>query len=174
MPFVYVISNGKLYKIGIAKNVQERLSSLQTATPDILKVLRAFQVDNAIALEGELHDLFHEKRVHGEWFDLLESDLLHIDEHVKKRVDGESRLIHVEVPGKDPRTAPTNGRGGDRLRKNDWIGKYGTSGRRLMRVGPRQEIVSDYKSSIQGRPVRIWWEADRRGDPIRCVEFLDE
>ena len=74
--FVYLISskNG-LTKIGIAKDVQSRLSSLNTASPIELSLLFYFNPKNARKAEEELHKRFSIKRVKGEWFNLSDGDI---------------------------------------------------------------------------------------------------
>lgn len=71
--FVYFISNAdsQAIKIGIAKNVERRLKSLQTASPAKLQVLKALQVNGLKAaqkLERALHQQFRHLRLSGEWF----------------------------------------------------------------------------------------------------------
>ena len=175
MAFVYVISNGKLYKIGIATNVRSRLSGLQTGSTTDLSVVRQFEVGNAIALEAELHALMREKRVRGEWFDLTDNDLNRIDEYVRGWKDGTNRpapLLKSQSKVKDLPRRPEK-YSGERLRKSDWVGKYGSSGRPLLRLSPGNHPAPDVQSAIGNRPVRIWWEVEN-GRPQRCVEFLDE
>ena len=51
-------------KIGRAKDVERRLSELQTANYQKLRFLLVLKGD----LESDLHDLFSEHRIEGEWF----------------------------------------------------------------------------------------------------------
>ena len=57
-------------KIGVAKDIKQRLAGLQTGSPFILKVWYYFIVDDekAMSVERDLHNLFRWSRVHGEWF----------------------------------------------------------------------------------------------------------
>lgn len=57
-----------LIKIGVADHVASRLSMLQPASPDILKVLATIRCERYGALERELHARFAAHRRHGEWF----------------------------------------------------------------------------------------------------------
>lgn len=58
-------------KIGIAKNVENRLKSLQSSNPEKLKVLKKFKLssrDKAKELELRFHRFFRHTRIIGEWF----------------------------------------------------------------------------------------------------------
>lgn len=71
--YVYFISDGLGHvKIGIAKDVQKRLYSLQTCNPLLLEirlVLSVKDMDDARRIEQKLHTIFNESRLRGEWFD---------------------------------------------------------------------------------------------------------
>lgn len=75
--FVYVIGGGGLYKIGASQNVEHRLIDLQVGSPVPLKVVCVIKTTQYthISLERALHRRLVDKRRHGEWFDLDESDL---------------------------------------------------------------------------------------------------
>jgi hypothetical protein len=78
--YVYLIRAGqrKLYKIGKTNDPQGRLTSLQTASPDRLKLIHTFKADNASAAEESLHAALHDKRTRGEWFQLSDEEQGHI------------------------------------------------------------------------------------------------
>lgn len=59
-----------MYKIGKTNDPQGRLTSLQTASPDKLKLVHTFKADNASAAEEGLHAALQNKRMQGEWFQL--------------------------------------------------------------------------------------------------------
>jgi len=70
--FVYFISNNTAIKIGIAKDVARRLSSLQTSSHEKLTLLKTISVNTereARKLEAELHKKFETFRLSGEWFE---------------------------------------------------------------------------------------------------------
>ena len=57
-----------LIKIGKTQNpIADRLSSMQSESPDRLKLLYSMEYHSDVDLEGELHDRFKEFREHGEW-----------------------------------------------------------------------------------------------------------
>jgi hypothetical protein len=70
--YVYLIRMGrtKFYKIGKSNDPQNRLASMQTASPHKLKLLHTFKADNATAAEEALHAALHHHRQEGEWFKL--------------------------------------------------------------------------------------------------------
>jgi len=73
--FTYFIYSEKLklYKIGRAKNVSSRMKTLvrEFGNLDIIKVLN-------IDIEKSSHEMYREKRVFGEWFNLSNDDLKEI------------------------------------------------------------------------------------------------
>lgn len=73
--FVYLISGGDLTKIGITKNPTFRLNKLRLASPIPLTLIYSFRSKNARQTEIELHCIFRDKRLHGEWFTLSDDDI---------------------------------------------------------------------------------------------------
>ncbi len=78
--YVYVIGSpeSNIYKIGVAADPVRRLAQLKTAHHDNLELIISILTDDAYDLEARLHDLFIDKRVRGEWFDLTRDDLTYI------------------------------------------------------------------------------------------------
>lgn len=82
--YIYFILNcdSEAVKIGIAKNVKQRIASLQTSSPSELKLLGKIQaesVSKARELEQSLHKTFDKYRVRGEWFEASVELLDYID-----------------------------------------------------------------------------------------------
>lgn len=77
---LYLIFDCKSYltKIGKAKNVKNRISALQTANP----YLRLLYTSNVL-IEKELHEIYKDKRVAGEWFALKKEDIFEITNNYK-------------------------------------------------------------------------------------------
>lgn len=71
---VYAIGprSGNVVKIGRSVNVQKRLGQLQPGHPAKLEVL--WTTEGGSLLEGELHAMFSERRLFGEWFDFGDLD----------------------------------------------------------------------------------------------------
>jgi hypothetical protein len=83
---VYIITAtefGGLYKIGIANDMKKRMKALQTACPYKLFSVGCYKVHKPATVEKMIHLIFHKKRIQGEWFRLLQIDIVHIDNFVK-------------------------------------------------------------------------------------------
>jgi len=71
MRYVYLIrGNDDDYKIGIAKNPNQRIKQLQTGNSDELKLIETYQSENAFKIETALHNRYAHLHSHGEWFKL--------------------------------------------------------------------------------------------------------
>jgi len=79
--FVYVlrVDNG-LCKIGETKYLDDRIYRLEIILPYDPELVCAIKVDDRLATEDELHELFTDagKHVKGEWFELTEADVEYI------------------------------------------------------------------------------------------------
>jgi hypothetical protein len=75
--YVVFIHTGSefFYKIGLARNVNERLKGHQTSSPFEVRLAIAYFVPNMRAEEQMLHSLLADKCVRGEWFRLEREDL---------------------------------------------------------------------------------------------------
>lgn len=81
--FIYVVTfldsaSKKHYKIGMAKHIDQRISSLQTGNPFRLNIDLCFYVKNMAHTEGEIHKNYGCKRIDGEWFALSDDDVVDI------------------------------------------------------------------------------------------------
>jgi hypothetical protein len=68
-------------KVGISKDVNLRLSTIQTSCPypiDLAYVFECPARDIARAIERSFHDVQHDKRSHGEWFNLEPVAAIHL------------------------------------------------------------------------------------------------
>lgn len=93
---IYVLraANG-LYKIGRAIDVDQRLRAYKTHSSEPLEMVLAYRVADMVSTEADWHARFGEKRQHGEWFALDETELAEI-----KRV-GLATAHHYENQDKD-------------------------------------------------------------------------
>lgn len=73
--FLYIIQGGDYYKIGVANDVQKRMSELQTGSPHKLVLLGSFEYEDVIKCERIAHKLFSKNRVYGEWFSFEKEEL---------------------------------------------------------------------------------------------------
>ena len=77
--FVYIIGCvfpngiGAPVKVGISRNVDKRLSSLRTSSPQKLHLVAEFFLPSrqlAVLAEGAFHEVMGNYRTNGEWFDI--------------------------------------------------------------------------------------------------------
>ena len=73
--YLYIIRNGLYYKIGYSSNWSKRYKNYKTHSGVVDLVYLSKQQDS-FSLEAYLHNLFKDKRVNGEWFDLSNEDVL--------------------------------------------------------------------------------------------------
>ncbi len=74
---------GSMVKIGVARNVRDRLHNLRTASPVELRVIATRYGDRKV--EKTYHSRFHASRVRGEWFRISPAILAEIE-----RLQGEA------------------------------------------------------------------------------------
>lgn len=72
--YVYLVKLDKHYKIGISKQPSIRLKEF-TLLPYPLEEICVVKVNEYRNAEEELHKIFENKRVRGEWFELNEADV---------------------------------------------------------------------------------------------------
>ena len=75
------------YKIGISENPEKRRGGLQSNCPWKVVLHRTFRLRNfrvAADIEAELHDLFPEQHIRGEWFMLEKGDVERIEDYFAK------------------------------------------------------------------------------------------
>lgn len=74
--FVYVVkcAGQDIAKIGCTKNVKTRMNTIKTYCPYPIHLYRSYEVNSPARLEEIMHDLFSEKRMNGEWFNLVNKD----------------------------------------------------------------------------------------------------
>lgn len=72
--WVYVVGvvGSSIVKIGRTRALQNRLRSMQTASPALLTV--RWSTQGGAILEARLHEVFKAKRLAGEWFDFDDED----------------------------------------------------------------------------------------------------
>ena len=74
MGYVYLIEdiNNNSYKIGVTKDLNRRIKTLQTGNVSSLKLSCSFKTDYPYRLEGMLHKTLQEYRERSEWYGLPE------------------------------------------------------------------------------------------------------
>lgn len=74
--YVYFIQNSNGHtKIGCTINIKNRLSALQSSSPDRLALIHSIKVFDMRTVEISIHKEFHGKKISGEWFSLNEDDI---------------------------------------------------------------------------------------------------
>lgn len=77
--YVYLIqSPTSAYKIGKTVNPDNRIKTFKTKLPFEVEYVCLIQTDDMNALERNLHGLFADKRINGEWFALSAEDVEYI------------------------------------------------------------------------------------------------
>ncbi len=72
---VYLLRNGKHYKIGKTDNLDQRIRHIRLAVPGKLELLHELETDDPTGIELYWHRRFASKRIEGEWFRLDSSDV---------------------------------------------------------------------------------------------------
>lgn len=68
--YVYIVemeTTGYI-KIGVASNIQKRLSSMQSSSPFKMLLLGCIKKEDAYKYEAKVHEKYKQFRVRGEWF----------------------------------------------------------------------------------------------------------
>jgi hypothetical protein len=73
--YVYLLRSHKLHKIGISRDVEQRLRTIRTMSPSLVFLLHRIPTNDMRRSEQFLHDLFARRREHGEWFRLNPTDV---------------------------------------------------------------------------------------------------
>ncbi len=77
---VYFLRSSGFVKVGITTGrVEDRVSTLAVGNPNPIEFLFAWVTPKYKEFEKAFHTAFASKKVRGEWFNMTESDLFHID-----------------------------------------------------------------------------------------------
>jgi hypothetical protein len=82
--YLYLIYMSGKYKIGFSSNWKKRRTSYKTHSPEY-KTVYICKSKIAFLLESELHEMFSDKRINGEWFELNNNDVLKAVLHCNRR-----------------------------------------------------------------------------------------
>jgi hypothetical protein len=103
--FVYVIECGGFSKIGISKNVEARLKQFREGNPFpcTIAIKRRVLTSGAIYAERYLHDVFSDKRMHGEWFAVAAQEIRPFILNATKRANTAAKIRKrlCRAPGKN-------------------------------------------------------------------------
>jgi hypothetical protein len=76
--YVYLLYGAGYYKIGQTRNIGSRSRSFETQFPFEVSLAHVIETNKPLALERQLHEKFKDKRVRGEWFELLPEDVQYV------------------------------------------------------------------------------------------------
>lgn len=76
--YVYVVESGGRFKIGISENPKTRIQALRTGSPYGIHEIALIKTTRYRELESELHTLFADRRMKGEWFALTPADVAYL------------------------------------------------------------------------------------------------
>lgn len=76
--YIYVISCHEFTKIGIAKNLKARFSSLSTGNPYKIKLCASIKSLDVNGDEKKMHMMLKRFRTRGEWFKMRSKDVLKV------------------------------------------------------------------------------------------------
>jgi hypothetical protein len=87
---VYVVTCGTRTKIGIARDIDKRLASLQTSNPDPVELIRTFPGPMKLVRQWEkqAHEELKDHRISGEWFELTALEVVAVVEPITQVVEG--------------------------------------------------------------------------------------
>lgn len=76
MDKIYLIKslNEGVYKIGVSKDPNKRISQLQTGNSSPLEIMVLYESNNAYKIEKALHRRFYHLNEKGEWFNLSQNE----------------------------------------------------------------------------------------------------
>lgn len=72
---VYVLKSAYGYKVGRTRNVPARMRAFGVHLPFVYTIPLCAWFDDCHEAERRYHNIFFDKRINGEWFDLSESDI---------------------------------------------------------------------------------------------------
>jgi predicted GIY-YIG superfamily endonuclease len=94
--YIYLIKSSinNYYKIGLAKDINKRIKTLQTGNAEELILITSYKTNPKIApkLEFSLHNYYNLKRIKSEWFNLNDDDVNKFMEICEKN---ENNLIYL-------------------------------------------------------------------------------
>jgi hypothetical protein len=73
---VYLVRANGIYKIGVSKNVGQRVKEIRSKVKCPVELIHSFP--GWVSAEGMLHKMYENQRLKGEWFDLTNVDVQEI------------------------------------------------------------------------------------------------
>ncbi len=82
---VYIVKSEGFYKIGLTKNIENRIDSFETNSPFRSELIFFLKTGYPREVEKEIHQLMAHKRHKREWFSLTNEDILTIVRFVEEQ-----------------------------------------------------------------------------------------
>lgn len=74
--YVYLLKTPEnIYKIGVTKDVDKRIKSLQTGSADKITLVDKFLSNYPFKIESTLHRKYNDSKIKGEWYHLTKDDV---------------------------------------------------------------------------------------------------
>ena len=88
MGYVYLLTDGELYKIGVTRgSIDRRIKKLQTGNPYDIVMVAYHITDYPFKVEKMLHSRYGCKRFNNEWFELHPDDVVGFADECRKCED---------------------------------------------------------------------------------------
>lgn len=72
---IYIMECAGKYKIGLSRDVERRRKQLDNRPFKTTIIYKSPVMEEVYDLEAALHDIYKEKNIKGEWFDLSQTDI---------------------------------------------------------------------------------------------------
>ena len=82
--YVYLLECGGRYKIGFSKDVERRISQLDTRPFKLNLIAKSKLISDAYDREQEIHEYFANSRIEGEWYCFSDDEALYAEEIIKE------------------------------------------------------------------------------------------
>lgn len=86
--YVYLLECGGRYKIGFSKDVERRISQLDTRPFKLNLIAKSKLISDAYDREKEIHEYFADNRVDGEWYEFSEHEAQYAKEIIEELEEG--------------------------------------------------------------------------------------
>lgn len=97
--YVYLLKTPEnIYKIGVAKDVDKRIKSLQTGCSDKIELVDKFLSNYPFKIESTLHRKYYDLKVNGEWYYLTNENVSNFQKDCKLMEGNFKCLDDMENP----------------------------------------------------------------------------
>ena len=81
---IYIMECDGKYKIGVSKDIERRRKQLDNKPFPTTIVYKSSLINNVYDVEKEIHSVYEEKRIGGEWFELDSGDMNAIKRYIEE------------------------------------------------------------------------------------------